>query len=614
MNRISPYSCHAQRRAGWKVAALAFSVSLSTLGLVPGSAQALQGLDEASPSVAAARAAAGAPGAMTDRLIIKYRDMPAAAGSAATADAAVAVAANRAGVRIHRLRDMAAPGAHVMKLDRQLDMSALQTLAGDIQAGDRAIEYVEPDWIMKPQWLPNDPQFGAQWHYTEADAGINLPAAWDESKGEGVVVAVIDTGVRPHVDLKENLLPGYDFIGDAMVANDGGGRDSDASDPGDQCPLNGALARSSWHGTHVAGTIAATTHNAIGVSGVAPGARILPLRVMGRCGGYLSDITDAIVWAAGGKVTGLPVNPHPAKVVNLSLGAAVTCGATMSNAIRTARDLGSVVVVAAGNSKSDASNFTPASCEGVISVAAVNRKGARAYYSNFGNSVDVAAPGGDALGSILSTANDGNNAPGADAYRSYAGTSMAAPHVAGVAALMLGIAPALTPDEVESLLKSSAALRGFPVACNQCGTGIVDARRAIDAVKTYIKPPPPIPALNAEVEPNNSAAQPNDVTALPATLNGTIKDPSDLDFFRVTVPAGKLLTVTLTGNPKSDFDLFAYNSVGQELAKSARLMGKVDHVQVRNLGKDPLPVTLKVNRYSGLFGLAAPYALSLKLE
>src|SRR5690606_31257016 len=155
--------------------------------------------------------------------------------------------------------------------------------------------------------------------------------------GNGVVVAVLDTGITRHGDLDANVLPGYDFISDAGKANDGDGRDNDPSDPGDwvtlnQCPGGNRAENSSWHGTHVAGTIAAVTNNAKGVAGTAFGARILPVRVLGTCGGYDSDIADAIVWAAGGSVSGVPTNANPAEVINLSLGGGGACGRTSQNA------------------------------------------------------------------------------------------------------------------------------------------------------------------------------------------------------------------------------------------------------------------------------------------
>src|SRR5207253_2923541 len=180
--------------------------------------------------------------------------------------------------------------------------------------------------------------------------------------------------------------------------------------------------------------------------------------------------------ASGGTVSGLPANTTPARVINLSLGGSGSCDTTSQNAINSARSRNTVVVVAAGNSNADAANYSPASCAGVITVAAVNRSGGRAYYSNYGAKVAVAAPGGDmrssAANGILSTLNAGATTPGADNYAYYKGTSMATPHVAGVVALMLSRNAALTPDDVAAKLKSTA--RPFPASCAQCGAGIVD--------------------------------------------------------------------------------------------------------------------------------------------
>lgn len=353
-------------------------------------------------------------------------------------------------------------------------------------AADPSVHYAELDRIMTTLATPNDTRYNEQWHYFEATAGINGPAAWDLSTGSGVTVAVIDTGYRPHVDLDSKIVGGYDFIGDTAVANDGNGRDSSALDPGDwttsgQCYAGSPASNSSWHGTHVAGTIAAESNNSQGVAGVAWNANILPVRVLGTCGGYTSDIADGIIWSAGGSVSGVPSNANPADVLNLSLGGGGSCASTTQSAINTARSLGATVVVAAGNSNANASGYTPASCSGVISVASVDRGGNRAYYSNYGNVVDFAAPGGETATSsngVLSTLNTGTTTPGSDNYAFYQGTSMATPHVAGIAALLYAADGTVTPDEVESLMTSTA--RSFPGSCSQCGSGIVDAYAALD--------------------------------------------------------------------------------------------------------------------------------------
>jgi serine protease len=343
--------------------------------------------------------------------------------------------------------------------------------------------YAEEDKLMQHQFQPN------QRHYFEQGTSINVEPAWDKATGQGVVVAVIDTGFRPHRDLANNILPGYDMISDAGISNDGDGRDSDARDTGDwtvdnQCEQGRAGQNSSWHGTHVSGTIAAVTNNNQDVAGVAYNAKVVPIRALGMCGGFTSDIADGIIWAAGGNVSGVPTNQNPAQVINMSLGGGGSCSQTYINAINSARANGATVVVAAGNSNINASNAVPANCPGVLTVAATGPTGSKAGYSNFGNVVDVAAPGGDFAfgtnGGVLSTLNSGTQGPGSDTLARYQGTSMATPHVAGIAALLYEAKPNAIPDEIESAIVSSA--QPFPGSCSQCGSGIANADAAIDAI------------------------------------------------------------------------------------------------------------------------------------
>jgi serine protease len=432
----------------------------------------------------------------TDRIIVKYKPNSRLGINGLSRDAVDSLSV-QAGHNLRGLRRMAT-GANVMKLDRAYKRDEIDAIVKRLNTHPD-VEYAEPDLIMKPLFVPNDTYYGAQWHYFESTGGINLESAWDVSTGAGAIVAVLDTGYTNHVDLAANLLPGYDMISDAFVGNDGDGRDSDASDPGDWVSAgacgNGKPSQdlnSSWHGTHVAGTIAAVTDNNTGVAGVAFNAKVVPVRVLGRCGGYTSDIADGIIWAAGGSVSGVPDNPNPAQVINMSLGGTGSCGTTTQNAIDTARALGTTVVVAAGNENVDASNATPANCNGVVAVAATARSGGRAFYSNYGSVVDVAAPGGDlstnAADGIASTLTDGLTTPGNDIYVYYQGTSMASPHVAGIAALLYAQDPTLAPDEVETILKDTT--RAFPATCNQCGTGIVDAAAALAALNNPPLPPP----------------------------------------------------------------------------------------------------------------------------
>lgn len=395
---------------------------------------------------------------------------------------------SRAGENMRFVRGMGLNKHAVFRAERKLSNKETQRML-QLLAQDDEIELVEEDVMLRPTATPNDTQYNSQWHYYEATGGLRAPAAWDNATGQGVVVAVLDTGYRPHADLNANILPGYDMISDSFVGNDGNGRDTDARDPGDwtdagECG-NGyppSFQGSSWHGTHVAGTIAAVTNNNNGVAGVAYNAKIVPVRVLGKCGGYTSDIADGIIWASGGTVSGVPANANPADVINMSLGGGGACSSTTQTAINTARNNGTVVVIAAGNDNDNANNYNPGNCSGVVNVASTGRNGGRAYYSNYGTSIDVAAPGG-AMNSandpngILSTYNTGSTTPGSDSYGYSQGTSMAAPHVAGVAALIKQVKPTATPDQIEQILKSTT--RSFPATCSGCGTGIVDANAAV---------------------------------------------------------------------------------------------------------------------------------------
>jgi serine protease len=549
-------------------------------------------------------AASAADAGFTDRIIVKYRNAPAASTSLAGATrmgAAAEMSAQRFGVAMSGLRTTAL-GSQVLKVNRKMSLAEAERLAADIAANDPNVEYAEPDRIMRRTFTPNDPRYNEQWHYFEAAGGINAPTAWDKATGTGVVVAVIDTGYRPHADLNANILPGYDFISDTFVANDGNGRDSSALDPGDwinpsECgPGDPAtFEASSWHGTHVAGTVAALTNNSLGVAGVAFNARVVPARVLGKCGGFTSDIADAIIWSSGGTVNGVPANANPAKVISMSLGGGGACGATTQSAINTARSNGASVIVAAGNSNANAANFSPASCSGVVTVAAVGRNGGKASYSNFGATVEIAAPGGSGgVNSVLSTLNAGQMGPGGDSYALYNGTSMATPHVAGVVALMLSVNNSLTPTQVTTLLQSTA--RAFPATCSQCGSGIVNANAAVDAA---LGGPPPPPPGTAEVEPNNSTGTSQLVSVDNTTINGTMATSSDTDYYRMTLAAGGTLVATLTPNTSSDYDLFVYNSNGTLICRSERATGLVDTCSVTNTGTSAFTRYIRVVYWSG---------------
>lgn len=349
-----------------------------------------------------------------------------------------------------------------------------------------------------------------QW-YLRAPAGeiassINAIDAWAVTTGSSnIVVAVLDTGVRAeHPDLAGRLLAGYDIISNAMTANDDSGRDADPSDPGDwvtshessgSSQLRGCTVEdSSWHGTKTASLIGAASNNGVGMAGVAWGVSLLPVRVIGKCGGFDSDIIAGMRWAAGLPVPGVPTNTTPARVINMSLGGNGACSAAyldVIDAISTKQDP-AVIVASAGNSLGHAVR-APANCPGVIGVAALRHTGTKVGYSNLGPEISISAPGGNCVNAgsaaclypILAATNTGITTPLAssytDSFNYSVGTSFSAPLVAGAAALMLSVNPSLTPAEIKSALQSSA--RAFPSgsAGGFTQTGAIAACRAPDS-------------------------------------------------------------------------------------------------------------------------------------
>ena len=356
--------------------------------------------------------------------------------------------------------------------------------------------YAEPNYILKPSAVPNDPAYKYQWHYPL----INLPQAWDITTGSSaVVVAVIDTGVLlAHPDLQGQLVGGYDFISDPTNAGDGNGRDTNPNDEGDLC----CGASSSFHGTHVAGTIAAATNNAIGVAGVASRSRIMPLRVLGLRGGTIDDINQAILYAArlpNGSGT-LPA--QRAGIINMSLGGP-SFSAAQQDVVTQARNQGVIIIASAGNGALEGNPISyPAAYAGVVSVSAVAIDKTRAPYSSFNAFVDIAAPGGDGSrdlngdgysDGVLSTRGDDSGGPVSFIYGFEQGTSMAAPHVAGVAALMKAVNSALTPAQFDALLTGGKLTQdlGTPGRDDQFGYGLVNAYAAVVAAQTSPTPVPP---------------------------------------------------------------------------------------------------------------------------
>jgi len=444
-----------------------------------------------------------------------------------------------------------APRTQVLRVR---NMSSAELVAR-LQA-DPDVEYAEVDERMRIVAAPNDPLYRGgqpanvtptvgQWYLRIPDAtivsAINAEAAWNTTKGSpAIVVALLDTGVRPdHPDLAGKLMRGYDFVsadldGSFASSNDGDGRDGDASDPGDWVtqdessqaggPLEGCdTGPSSWHGTQTAALIGAATDNGVGMASVGRNVRVMPVRVLGKCGGFMSDVIAAMYWAAGvaippttrdGFALGTaPSNPTPAKVLNLSLGSTTpTCGFSYQDAVTAVNGNGASVVVAAGNDEGLAVG-RPANCAGAIAVGGLRHTGTKVGFSDVGPEVALSAPGGNCVNDtgaclfpILSASNTGTTVPAASTYTDSfgsppaVGTSFSAPLVAGTAALMLSRNPTLSPAQVRATLM--AAARAFPQpagipACHApngsvqdecscttstCGAGMLDAAAAVAAV------------------------------------------------------------------------------------------------------------------------------------
>ncbi len=352
------------------------------------------------------------------------------------------------------------------------------------------VKYADPVRRATAFAVPNDPMFPLQWGLFSPTAGVNAETAWTlQPSTHDLTVAVVDSGILPHPDLDGRVLPGYDFISDPGRARDGNARDPDPRDEGDWSAGDcfGAHYGSSFHGTFVAGIIAAKTNNGIGIAGLAGDARILPVRVLGKCGGTFEDILEGVMWAAGIPIAGVPDNRHPAKVINLSLGGVGPCDQSLQEAIDAAMAQGAVIVAAAGNESIETSDVIPANCSGVIAVGAHSAQGGLTSYSNFGPRVDLTAPGGDQplTDLIWGLGNDGTTVPAEPSYHYSAGTSFAAPLVAGAAAMLIARDSLVTSGRVHDILVGTA--RDWPdtsqcIVPGVCGAGMLDAGAAVGSL------------------------------------------------------------------------------------------------------------------------------------
>jgi serine protease len=432
---------------------------------------------------APAAAQEGPRAAPVERFIVKLR---AARQPAAQADmpARFGALAARHDLALQDTRQIVSD-LHLMRAASRLGETQAQTLAR--LRADPEVELADPDVRRHILAAPDDALFGGQWYLQDGEpAAVNAVAAWDVTTGvPGVVIADLDTGVRfDHPDLRNatanRLLPGYDMISDPLIANDGDGRDPDASDPGDWVSAadlkNSVLAtctvaNSSWHGTRVAGILGAVTNNQIGIAGLMWQGWVEPVRVLGKCGGYDSDILAAMAWAAGMPVEGVPDNPYPAQIVNMSLGSVGSCTASYQQVISELLNAGVLVVVSAGNEGGPVDS--PANCPGAVAVAGLRQVGTKVGFSSLGPEVTLSAPGGNCVNtgppclfSIETTTNTGTTVPATNTYTDETnfnvGTSFSAPIVSGIAGLMLSVNGNLTPAQLLARLQAGA--RPFPVS------------------------------------------------------------------------------------------------------------------------------------------------------
>jgi serine protease len=468
--------------------------------------------------------------ASSARVIVKFReDATLVRAHALAVGGAMAQVANATAARASSLGArhgvLLRAGAAITERSQvmQADGIGSRELAARL-ALDPDVEYAEPDRRVRRVAVPNDPLFttvsgsqgpaSGQW-YLRAPAGevqsaINAVTAWDRHTGNpAVIVAVLDTGVRSdHPDLAGKLLPGYDVVSDTNISNDGTARDADASDPGDwltQAEINAGISGdpnfwdgceasdSSWHGTQVSGIVAAATQNSVGMAGSGRHVRVLPVRVLGKCFGYVSDIVAGMRWAAGLPVSGLPANPNPAKVINLSLGSGGACTQSEADAVTGINAAGAVVVAAAGNSAGRAAG-SPANCAGAIGVAGVRHVGSKVGFSDVGPELSIAAPGGNCVNlsgaclyPILTTVNNGAQGPATNTYSDgnnnvSVGTSFSAPLVSGTAALLYSVRAGITAAQVRSALQSSA--RPFP-SSGLAGVQVCQAPGSVDQLECY---------------------------------------------------------------------------------------------------------------------------------
>jgi serine protease len=515
-------------------------------------------------------AAAAAP----VRLLVKLRPNYDSAGLEA-APRRVGALMTRNALRLKEVRHIVS-GIHLVQVQpRDRAESGAQALAR--LRADPEVEYAERDERRYPNAMPDDPLFSGQWYLQNSEtSAIDAQDAWNVTSGSpGLVIADLDTGVRfDHPDLRNGaanrLLPGYNMISDPATANNSYGRGPDASDPGDWISTSDlknsafsgcTVANSSWHGTRVAGILGALTNNTTGVAGTTWSGWIEPVRVLGKCGGYDSDIIAGMAWAAGDHVDGVPDNPYPARIVNMSLGAVGACPDSYQQMVYQLVAQGVLVVVSAGNEGGPVD--APANCAGAIGVAGLRELGTKVGFSSLGPQIAVSAPAGNCVNtginepcqfSIVTTTNSGTTVPATngytDDYNYNIGTSFSAPLVAATAGLMLSVNGNLSTDQLIGRLQAGS--QPFPLSssagtenchvpadgtdlqtneCNctttTCGAGMLNANgavlQALRPIAAISLPASFAPGSTVMLDGSGSAAACN------ATLSGflwTVLQPS----------------------------------------------------------------------------------------
>jgi serine protease len=516
-------------------------------------------------------------------------------------------------------------GSLIFSLQNPLSFEEARTAAKKITSLLGGGQSVEPSYPTFPHLTPSDPNLSNSWPLNTTNGGrINAQTAngWAASTGLGSIIAVLDTGYLKHPDLWKQL----PWPPNGRLANSSGGTslpagavatnlitlngsvfgydfkdgDSDPVDPGDwvlanQCPFGNSARDSSWHGTHVSGIIGAVGNNGEGSVGVAYNARLLEARVLGTCGGTDHMVANAITWASGGRSLGKPKNNTPADVINASLGwllsvspqPIIPCPLVVQNAVTAAIARGTTIVVSTGNEGQYGAGLAdrsyPANCIGVIAVTSHNSNGAHSNFGNTGTVVDVSGPGG----SIYSTYNSGLTTASAYSYKNLSGTSMAAPHVASVAAMINAIRPDLTPADIESIIKNSNS--AFPAPCTGCGTGLLNLDAALLAASTA---PSPL-ATVSESEPNDAPGTAQ-LIANPIFISGTMggagSNPND--YYQVTVPANSVLRVWLsqTGTVGAKLSIVNAANAFVGIGRSAENGG----LRASYVNDTLAPITLKV--------------------